>query len=215
MRKYISELIGTYGLVFFGTLAIVVNDQSGALTHIGIALTFGFAVMAMVFAFGEISGAHINPAVTLGFWFSGRLQGREVPPYLLAQFIGALLASLTVYLLFPEHPTLGATLPAGSAMQSFALECILTFFLMLVIYNVSTGSKEIGTLAGIAIGATILISALAGGPISGASMNPARSLAPALISGSLEQVWIYLVAPVLGSLLAIVAGRVISFNNPS
>jgi len=204
MKKYIAELIGTYGLVFCGTGAIIINDLTGGtISHVGIALTFGLIVMAMIYAFGDISGAHINPAVTIAFWFSGRFPGRHVIPYIVSQLAGAMLASATLILLFPTHPNLGATLPADTALQSFILEIILTLFLMLVIINVSTGSKEMGIMAGIAIGATVLLEAMFAGPISGASMNPARSIAPALLSGQLDHFWIYLTAPVIGASLAI------------
>ncbi|MDN5205525.1 aquaporin [Fulvivirgaceae bacterium BMA10] len=208
MKKLLAELIGTYALVFCGTGAIVINDiTNGSVSHVGIAVTFGLIVMAMIYAFGDISGAHINPAVTIAFWFSGRFSPKLVIPYIIAQLAGGLLASLSLKLLFPIHETLGATLPVGTNMQSFVLEVILTFFLMLVIINVSTGSKETGTMAGIAIGAVVLLEAMFAGPVSGASMNPARSIAPALISGNLQHLWVYLLAPVLGASLAILGCR--------
>lgn len=201
IRRYLAELIGTYGLVFCGTGAIVIDQQtSGAVGHIGIAITFGAIVLAMIYAFGEVSGAHLNPAVTLGFLAAGRFQARQVAPYIVAQLMGAFLASGTLKLLFPDNLALGATLPAGPQMQSFILEVILTFFLMLVILQVAHGSKEVGVLAGIAIGSTVLLEAMFAGPICGASMNPARSLAPAVVSGSLSVVWIYVIAPVVGAL---------------
>ncbi len=204
MKKYISEIIGTYGLVFCGTGAIIINDLTGgAISHVGIAITFGLIVMAMVYTFGDISGAHINPAVTIAFWFSGRFPGQQVFPYIVSQLTGAFMASMTLMLLFPAHPDLGATLPSYTIPQSFVLEIILTFFLMLVIINVSSGSKETGFIAGIAIGATVLVEAMFAGPITGASMNPARSIAPALLSGQLDHFWIYLTAPVIGALLAV------------
>jgi aquaporin NIP len=203
MRKLVAEAIGTYGLVFCGTGAIVIDQQTGGqVGHIGIAMTFGFIVLAMIYTFGEISGAHFNPAVTIGFWIAGRFEIQKIIPYIISQLVGAFLASLTLKLLFPANETLGTTLPAGSAMQSFALEFILTFFLMLVIINVSQGSKETGVLAGIAIGSTVLLEAMFAGPICGASMNPARSLAPAAISGNMQLLWIYLIAPVIGAAAA-------------
>ena len=196
----------TFALVFAGTGAIVINHASnGAITHAGIALTFGLIVLAMIYALGDVSGAHLNPAVTTGFAAAGRFPWRAVPGYVGAQLLGAFLASGLMRLLFPSDPTLGATLPAGAPMQSFVLELVLTFLLMFVILSVSTGAKEKGITAGIAIGAVIALEAMFAGPICGASMNPARSLAPAVVSGHLEHLWIYFAGPVLGALLAIPA----------
>lgn len=208
MKAYIAELIGTFALVFTGTGAIIINDISGGLiSHVGIALTFGLIVMSMIYSLGDISGAHINPVVTLGFWVAGRLPRHKIGPYILSQCLGAVLASATLFILFPEHITLGATLPAGSIGQTFILEIILTFFLMFVILNVSTGAKEKGLMAGTAIGATVALAAIFAGPISGASMNPARSLGPALVSGQISELWIYILAPLIGAYLAIVCCR--------
>lgn len=206
VKKYVAEVIGTFALVFAGTGAIVVNDVSGgAVSHVGIALTFGLIVMAMIYTLGDISGAHLNPAVTLGFFAARRLPASAIAPYLSCQFLGAALASLTLRLLFQNHSTLGATLPAGSDLQSFVLEFILTFFLMFVILGVSTGAKEKGITAGIAVGAVVALAALFAGPICGASMNPARSLAPAIIAGRLDGLWLYLTAPPAGALTAVLA----------
>ena len=210
MKKYFSEFLGTYGLVFCGTGAIIVNDLTGGtITHVGIAITFGLIVMAMIYAFGDVSGAHINPAVTIAFWLSGRFSGNRVLPYIIAQVAGAIAASGTLMVLFPSHENLGATIPADTAMQSFILEMILTFLLMLVIINVSTGSKEMGTMAGIAIGAVILLEAMFAGPVSGASMNPARSISPAILSGQFGYLWIYVTAPVIGAALAILGCKAV------
>ncbi len=207
-KPLLAEFIGTFALVFAGTGAIVINDaSSGAVSHVGIALTFGLVVMAMIYAVGDISGAHLNPAVTSGFWLAGRFSGSQVFPYVLAQWLGALTASGILRFLFPAHTTLGATLPAGADMQSFVLELILTFLLMFVILNVSTGAKEKGITAGIAVGAVIGLEAMFAGKICGASMNPARSLAPAVVSGHLEHLWIYLTAPFAGAALAVLACR--------
>ena len=203
-QKLIAEALGTFTLVFAGTGAIVVNQVSGGvITHAGIALTFGLVVLAMIHTFGDVSGAHLNPAVTTAFAAAGRFPWWEVPGYLGAQILGALAASGLLRSLFPEATTLGATLPAGPPMQSFVFEVVLTAILMLTILSVSTGAKEKGITAGIAIGAVIGLEAMFAGPVCGASMNPARSLAPALVSGSLEHLWIYLTAPALGALLAI------------
>src|SRR5665213_703601 len=193
MKKFGAEILGTFALVVAGTGAIVIDQASnGAITHVGIALTFGLIVLAMIYTVGDISGAHLNPAVTIGFWAARRLPGRDVFPYITSQFIGAILASALLRFLFPENKLLGATLPAGSESQSFILETVLTFFLMLTILNVSTGAKEKGVTAGIAIGAVIALEAMFAGPVCGASMNPARSLAPALVSGHFEHLWICL-----------------------
>jgi aquaporin NIP len=206
MKNCLAEFFGTFALVFAGTGAIVINQaSSGAITHVGVALTFGLIVLAMIYTFGDVSGAHLNPAVTTAFAVAGRFPFRQVPGYLLAQCAGAFAASGLLRFLFPANNQLGATLPAGTASQSFVLEIMLTLLLMLVILSVSTGAKEKGITAGIAVGAVIGLEAMFAGPISGASMNPARSLAPALVSGHLEHLWLYIAGPLLGALLAVPA----------
>ncbi|RYD47685.1 MAG: aquaporin, partial [Verrucomicrobiaceae bacterium] len=172
MKKVFAEFLGTFFLVFAGTGAIVIDHVSGgAIGHAGIALTFGLVVVAMIHAFGDVSGAHLNPAVTLGFAMAKRFSWREVPAYVAAQLAGAFAASGLLKLLFPDGGTLGATLPAGSVGQSFTLEIMLTAALMLVILSVSTGAKEKGITAGIAIGGMVGLEAMFAGPICGASMN--------------------------------------------
>jgi aquaporin NIP len=204
MKKYLAEILGTFAIVFCGTGAIIIDQQTnGSITHVGIAITFGLIVMAMIYTLGSISGAHLNPAVTIAFAFAKKFEAKEVAPFIISQLVGAFLASFTLNFLFPTNEFLGATLPSGSPLQSFILEFILTFFLMLVIINVATGSKEQGMFAGLAIGSTVLLEAMFAGPISGASMNPARSLAPAIVSGHTEHLWIYLIATTLGAALAI------------
>ena len=204
MKKLLAECLGTFTLVFAGTGAVVINAAShGVISHAGIALTFGLVVLAMIHTFGDVSGAHLNPAVTLGFAAARRLAWREVPGYLGAQLVGALAASILLHALFPLDTTLGATLPAGSDLQSFVLEVVLTAILMLTILSVSSGAQEKGITAGIAIGGVIALEAMFAGPVSGASMNPVRSLAPALVSGQLAHRWLYLTAPVLGALIAV------------
>ena len=209
-KRFISEIIGTFSLVFCGTGAMVINDfTGGTVTHVGVAITFGLIVMGMIYAFGDISGAHMNPAVTIGFAYAKKFPWKEVPAYVLAQLIGAFLASGILLYLFPESQTLGATLPGLSALKVFILEIILSFFLMVVIINVSTGSKEIGLVAGIAIGSVVLLEAMFAGPITGASMNPARSIAPAVVSGNIADLWIYIFAPIIGCLLAVVSCKLV------
>lgn len=204
LNKPLAELVGTFVLVFAGTGAIVVSDTFGSVSHVAIALTFGLAVTAMIYSVGDISGAHINPAVTIGFWVSRRLSGKHVLPYVLAQLTGAMLASVTLRITFPEHSNLGTTLPSGSWWQSFIFEFLLTAILMFVILRVSSGSKETGVMAGVAIGSTVAMEALFAGPVCGASMNPARSIAPALVSGTFHHLWIYILATIAGAIFAVV-----------
>ena len=208
MKRLAAEFIGTFALVFAGTGAIVIDETTGgAVTHVGVALTFGLIVLAMIYTVGDISGAHLNPAVSLGFFAAGRFPLREVIPYIVSQCVGALTASGTLHVLFPQNEMLGTTVPAGSAMQSFVLELILTAILMFVILGVSTGAAEKGITAGIVVGAVIGLEAMFAGPICGASMNPARSLGPALMSGHLQHLWIYVVAPVTGACIGVLGCR--------
>ena len=216
IRNCVAELIGTFALVFCGTGAIVINQQSGgAITHVGIAITFGLIVMSMIYSLGSISGAHLNPAVSIAFAVAGRFAPAKLPGYIISQLAGALLASVTLRLLFPANEMLGSTLPSGTAMQSFVLELLLTFFLMLVIVNVATGSKEQGMFAGIAIGAVVTLEAMFAGPICGASMNPVRSIAPAVVSGHTEHLWLYIVAPIAGAVAAIPIWKYLTHHTPN
>ncbi len=207
-RSLAAEALGTYCLVFAGTGAIIANAD-GAVSHVGVALSFGLVVFIMVSALGDVSGAHLNPAVSLGLCLARRFPAQRLLPYVLAQCAGALLASLTLRALFPQHPTLGATTPSGPVHQSWVMELLLTAGLMFVILSVTTGAKEKGITAGLAIGSVIALEALFAGPISGASMNPARSLAPACVSGQWASLWVYLTAPTLGAALAIPACRLV------
>jgi aquaporin NIP len=201
-RKWIAEFIGTYFLVFAGTGAIVIDELRNSITHIGVSLTFGMVVTALIYAFGHISGAHLNPAVTAGFLVNRDIPLREACHYMVAQMLGATAASVTLRLLFGNVAHLGATLPRDSWQQSFVLEWILTFALMMVIFGSAVHGKAIKSFAGIAIGVTVGLEAMFAGPISGASMNPARSLAPAIVSGTWKHVWIYAVATTLGAITA-------------
>lgn len=202
-RQFMAEALGTFFLVFAGCGAVAVNEvRNGAVTPVAISLVFGLIVLAMVYTFGEVSGAHINPAVTIGFWSVGRFPGHSVPGYIGAQVVGAFAAAALLRLLFPDSATLGATHASGTGWQSCLLEGVLTFLLMYVVLSVSHGAKEKGITAGIVVGAVIALEALFAGPICGASMNPARSLAPAVMSGSVGDLWIYFVGPIAGALLA-------------
>ena len=213
MKKYLSEAIGTYSMIFCGCGAMVINDYTaGVITHPGVAISWGLIVMSMIYAFGDISGGHFNPAVTLGFAVAKKFSWREVPKYIFSQFTGAILASLTLLFLFPESD-LGATIPSLEPLKVFIIELLLSFFLMVVIINVSTGSKEIGPIAGIAIGSVILLEAMFAGPLTKASMNPIRSLAPALASGNFTHLWVYLTAPFIGMLLAVYSCKLVKDEN--
>ncbi|MDQ6598037.1 aquaporin [Bacillus salipaludis] len=201
-KKLISEFLGTYFLVFAGTGAVVIDDITKSLTHVGVALTFGLVVMALIFAFGHLSGAHFNPAVTIGFLIHGDINKREAINYIIVQIIAGIAASATLLGLFGNVASLGTTLPRGSWGQSFILEFILTFFLMMVIFGSAVHGKAVKSFAGIAIGATVGLEAMFAGPICGASMNPARSIGPAIVSGATQHLWVYIVATILGASIA-------------
>ena len=213
MKKYLSEIIGTFSMIFCGCGAMVINDfTGGTITHPGVAITWGLIVMTMIYAFGDISGAHFNPAVTVGFAVAKKFRWKEVPKYIVSQFTGAIAASLLLLYLFPDSD-LGATIPTIEPLKVFIIELLLSFFLMVVIINVSTGSKEIGPIAGIAVGSVILLEAMFAGPLTKASMNPIRSLAPALASGNFTDLWVYLTAPFLGMLLAVFSCKLVKDDN--
>ena len=211
MKNYWAEFFGTYILVFVGTGAIMINEISGGeVSNLGIGLSFGLVVMAMIYSIGDISGAHINPAVTIAFAIAKRFPKNQILPYISSQLVGAILASTSLYFIFPESITMGETIPSNEDwIQSFLLEFILTFILMFVILNVSTGSKEKGIIAALAVGGVIAFEATFAGPISGASMNPARSIAPAIFSGDLTHLWLYVVATILGAILAVYSCKLV------
>jgi len=213
---YFAESLGTFMLVFAGTGAVIVNDlYGGVISHAGVAAVWGLIVMTVIYAVGDVSGAHINPAVTVGFWLARRFPKEKVLPYVGSQCLGAAAASFALKALFPESEGLGGTTPSGPAMQSFVLEAILTFYLMFVILCVASGSKEKGIMAGCAVGAVVGLEALFAGPVSGASMNPARSLGPAVAAMRLEYLWIYLTAPFIGASMAVAAFRLIRARRES
>jgi len=214
MKRYISEFIGTFSMIFCGTGAMTINEvTSGDVTHVGIAITWGLIVMAMIYAFGETSGAHFNPAVTIAFAYAKKFPWKDVPKYITSQVLGAFAASFILLFLFPDSELLGSTIPKVDVWRAFVLELLLTFFLMVVIINVSTGSKEMGVIAGIAVGSVVLLEAMFAGPITNASMNPARSLAPNIVSGNLSGLWLYMIAPIIGAILAVMSCKLIKDDN--
>ncbi len=200
-RRAGAEFAGTYALVTAGCGAITVDSLTGALGHLGVALVFGLIITVMVASTGHLSGAHFNPSVTLAFALIRHFPLRTVPLYIGSQLAGAIAGALTLQLIFGPVAALGATVPAGSAWQALALETLLTAVLMYVITAVATDTRAVGELAAIAIGATIALDALWAGPITGASMNPARSLGPALISGEWRDHWVYWLGPIAGAML--------------
>jgi aquaporin NIP len=204
-RLLFAEFIGTFALVFAGCGAIMVDSKTEALGHVGVAITFGLVIMAMIYAVGHISGAHFNGAVTFAFALSRHFPWSRAAAYWGAQLLGAIVAAALLRGSLGNIAHIGATLPSGSQGQSFLWELVLSFFLMFVIMAVATDTRAIGEAAAIAIGGTVGLDAMFGGPISGASMNPMRSAGPALVSGDLHALWLYIVAPVLGAALAALA----------
>jgi MIP family channel proteins len=208
-RALAAEAIGTFALVFAGCGAIMVDAKTGELGHVGVAISFGLVIMVMIYALGHVSGAHFNPAVTFSFAFTRHFPRRQILPYWAAQLVGALGAAAILRESLGDVARIGATTPSGSSAQAFLWEAVLTFFLMLVIMAVATDTRAVGEAAAIAIGATVGLDAMFGGPISGASMNPARSLGPAIVAADLGSAWLYVVAPLLGATAGALAYTVI------
>jgi MIP family channel proteins len=202
VRSLVAEAIGTFALVFAGCGAIIVDAKTASLGHIGVAITFGLVIMVMIYALGHISGAHFNPAVTFAFALTRHFAWSRALGYWAAQAAGALAAAALLRGSLGNHAHDGTTLPAGSQGQAFVWELVLTFFLMFVIMAVATDTRAVGEAAAIAIGGTVGLDAMFGGPVTGASMNPARSLGPAVVSGDLHALWLYIAAPALGAALA-------------
>jgi aquaporin NIP len=216
LKRLMGEFLGTFALLFCGTGAIIVNEEThGMISQTGIALVFGLIVMAMILSLGHVSGAHINPAVTIGLTIAGRFNWKFIMPYIGAQLGGAYTATCLLKYLFPANEFLGASIPRGSSMQSLVLESILTFLLMLVI--LLSGQKKDHSLLipALAVGATVGLEALFAGPICGASMNPARSISPALVTGHFEFLWIYILGPLTGVITAAIVYTIITDDEVS
>ncbi len=211
IRAFLAEAAGTFALVFFGTGAIVIDAQTGDLGNVGIGIAFGLVIMSMIYAVGHVSGAHFNPVVTLAFFLQREITPSTAVQFCCAQLFGGVAASYCVRGALGSDAALGMTIPANTVGQAFALEVVLTATLVFVILSVAVGRPEsVSLIAAIAIGGTVALGAIVGGPISGASMNPARSIAPALVSGTFVDQWIYVVAPALGAIAGLVAHRAIT-----
>lgn len=215
LKPYLAEFFGTFALVLVGTGAIVLDQHTaGGVGHLGISVAFGGVVTAMILLFGKWSGAHINPAVSLGFALNGEMTGTQTIGYVGSQILGAVLASTLLWIVFPANEFLGATLPTAGILKSFLLELWMTFLLMYVILAVSKSQPNISRFTAYAVGAVVGIEAYFGGPFTGASMNPARSIGPAFISGHIEGLWIYIVSTIIGALLALWAWKLSSKSKP-
>jgi MIP family channel proteins len=205
-RRATAEGFAAFALVFAGCGAIVADHTGGDLGTVGIAAVFGLVVMAMVYATGHLSGAHINPAVTIAFVASRHFAARDAVAYIAAQLTGATLAAVALLAVWTDKPAdLGATVPSVGVGSAFLYEFLLTAFLMFVITAVATDTRAVGAAAAIAIGGTVALDAAFGGPVTGASMNPARSFGPALAAGQWTDFWIYVTAPVLGAIAGALA----------
>jgi len=213
-QKVAAEIIGTFFLIFIGCGSIIIDKKTnGSITHLGVSIVWGLAVLIISYAIGHISGAHLNPAVTLAFAAVRRFPCTEVPAYIGAQVFAAISAGFVLRLMFGDVANIGATVPSGSDMQSFFLEIFVTFLLMFVISAVATDTRAIGELAGMAVGGTVGMNVAMSGPISGASMNPARTIGPALAGNKYTSIWIYMVAPVVGAILGAVSYNMIRLTD--
>lgn len=215
MRRSLAEAVGTFALVMCGCGAIVVDAATGTLGHLGVAASFGLVIMVMIAALGHVSGAHFNPAVTLAFAWIRHFPWREVPLYVAGQLAGAVAGALTLRAFFGAAGRIGATLPAGTSFQAFGVEILLTAVLMFVITSVATDTRAVGQLAALAIGGTVALDALWGGPVTGASMNPARSFGPALVSGLWRAHWVYWLGPILGATLGAALYQALRSETPA
>ncbi|GMH05205.1 hypothetical protein Nepgr_007045 [Nepenthes gracilis] len=215
VQKMIAEVLGTYFVVFAGCAAVVVNlDKGKIITLPGISIVWGLVVMVMVYSVGHISGAHFNPAVTIAFASCRRFPWKQVPAYIFCQVLGSVLASGTLRLIFNgKQDQFAGTAPTGTDLQSFVVEFIITFYLMFVISGVATDNRAIGELAGLAVGSTVLLNVMFAGPISGASMNPARTLGPAIVSNHYKGIWIYIVGPISGAVSGAWVYNIIRFTD--
>ncbi len=214
VRCLAAELIGTFALVFAGCGAVMVDAKTHQLGHIGVAISFGLVIMFGIYSVGHISGAHFNPAVTFAFALTRHFPWRRAVVYWSAQLVGVLAAAALLRGSLGDLAHVGATLPSGSQGQSFLWELVMSAFLMFVILAVATDTRAVGEAAAIAIGGTIALDAMFGGPISGASMNPARSVGPALVSGDLHALWLYVVAPVVGTSIGGLAYQFVRGEKP-
>ncbi|KAG0536027.1 hypothetical protein BDA96_03G029000 [Sorghum bicolor] len=217
MQKIIAEVLGTYFMIFAGCGSVVVNlSTNGTVTFPGICAVWGLVVMVLVYSVGHISGAHFNPAVTVAFATCGRFPWKQVPSYAVAQVLGSTLASLTLRVVFggaTAHEHFFGTAPSGTVAQAVVLEFVISFYLMFVVSGVATDNRAIGELAGLAVGATVLLNVLVAGPITGASMNPARTLGPAIVAGRYRSIWVYMVGPVCGTVTGAWAYNLVRFTD--
>lgn len=200
-KQLLAEAFGTMMLVFIGCGSVILNDVfGGRVTHVGICIAFALIVMLMIVSIGHISSCHINPSITIALWLEKRFEGKKVVPYIIAQIIGAIIGSYILRMIFPEHPTLGATLPQVSFQSTFTIELIISAILFAVVLAITRYTHKLPVIA-MTVGITVFVIAFFAGPYTGSSMNPARSIGPAIVSGNMTALWIYLIAPTLGMII--------------